>query len=951
MIIKTHRAGCRAICCFEIMALVALPVLHYQVAWADDMSDATKSGQDSGRLLQQQSQRWFDQDLGQFDPEAWQPQGAEDDLATYDLSDENAIRSASSELKHQLYHQEATATSSPYGIMLDSRLNHSPGSLSSDPSLHLQALAIFDEAGGDLCSQELVTLSSSSTYHISDLRHCTQVVSRSGQCDLTHQLWAEPVIGLLSSGVAGYDNSINIIPCKGEDNCLLLFVGQEYHDNAGACLKYEDALKIVVYHPQAITKVVLSQVGWDDFWGSWITDHKGVRHPLLLPTYELPVYLTDPADTASIEAQGWIKKQGWVIVDRLANDRVVNNIDCENTWHGGNNCQGGGRCRNWDLNRDFTADGYDLTAIFKQADAQHPLLLESLTSTADDGNYRLQLKVYYDPAKTVLQDVWSPQECLQLAGVLQDQSGAGVVECVEYLPAVVTDPDPILLSNGQIIELKYLATPVASVPAHCARARVSVTDFYASYAKDDCDRFASCGFISSKCSDEGISGNCYAYDQVYDCGIDVHSTDESVVKAYNCDGEIRCLGTQCIQASGQVSTGFAKVSALLQTADFMAQDLNCTGLDDKGHPTGKEDVICRFFAGKARSCTRSLRGMGAMEVDCCDCPPGISLAQYLSALLMISKLDSTIAGMDHASSIYGAYSALRRPVFNTVAGIKNQLSTVTQPFTSWFENTTGMRGLFSSDQSIVEYVTDKLKAKARELLQKIIAQGQDKLAAQGVTQAGSASGASSYTSEQSANAIVESASSALAVVGYVYMIYQISSLVSAMLFKCDQEALELSAQRSLKNCTPVGHYCAKKIAGHCISRTYSYCCFSSPLSRIIQEQIHLQQGNAFRDMDPKHPDCGGLGVDELSAVDWSKINLEEWTALLKSTGNYEPQKLINPDTLTGSGSALNLDYADSQISDRERHNVVDRTIDRVFDLDFDQIRNDVDANYLIDAGQ
>jgi hypothetical protein len=55
------------------------------------------------------------------------------------------------------------------------------------------------------------------------------------------------------------------------------------------------------------------------------------------------------------------------------------------------------------------------------------------------------------------------------------------------------------------------------------------------------------------------------------------------------------------------------------------------------------------------------------------------------------------------------------------------------------------------------------------------------------------------------------------------------------------------------------------------------------------------------------------------------------------------------ETLTGAGTALDFDYSDSEIGESSRTGVVDRTVERVFDLDFDRIRKETDRGYMIEA--
>ncbi|MDN5871641.1 MAG: conjugal transfer protein TraN [Nitrococcus sp.] len=62
----------------------------------------------------------------------------------------------------------------------------------------------------------------------------------------------------------------------------------------------------------------------------------------------------------------------------------------------------------------------------------------------------------------------------------------------------------------------------------------------------------------------------------------------------------------------------------------------------------------------------------------------------------------------------------------------------------------------------------------------------------------------------------------------------------------------------------------------------SYCTFSSPLSRSLEEQIRA----AVRDRraSPEHPNCRGLTIAEINQANWEQVNLDEWLAILQTTG-------------------------------------------------------------------
>ncbi len=102
-------------------------------------------------------------------------------------------------------------------------------------------------------------------------------------------------------------------------------------------------------------------------------------------------------------------------------------------------------------------------------------------------------------------------------------------------------------------------------------------------------------------------------------------------------------------------------------------------------------------------------------------------------------------------------------------------------------------------------------------------------------------------------------------------------MVIQMVWKCEEEEFELNAKRALNSCTKVGSYCKTKVLGACIEKRESYCCFSSPLSRIIQEQVRPQLGMSWG--GAKAPQCEGIPLDRLADIDWTQINLDEWLAL------------------------------------------------------------------------
>lgn len=97
--------------------------------------------------------------------------------------------------------------------------------------------------------------------------------------------------------------------------------------------------------------------------------------------------------------------------------------------------------------------------------------------------------------------------------------------------------------------------------------------------------------------------------------------------------------------------------------------------------------------------------------------------------------------------------------------------------------------------------------------------------------------------------------------------------VSLHLSKCSGEEKELADWRRKKRCTLIGTYCAEKHLGICTRKKTSFCCFGTKLARLINTQGRQQLGISWGEV--KNPDCRGLTPEELSRLDFSKMDLRE----------------------------------------------------------------------------
>lgn len=88
----------------------------------------------------------------------------------------------------------------------------------------------------------------------------------------------------------------------------------------------------------------------------------------------------------------------------------------------------------------------------------------------------------------------------------------------------------------------------------------------------------------------------------------------------------------------------------------------------------------------------------------------------------------------------------------------------------------------------------------------------------------------------------------------------------------NEQRLALSRQGGL--CHYIGSYCSNRTLLGCTSRKETHCCFKSKLARIVHEQGRVQLGMNWGDAND--PNCAGITIDQLQALDFSQIDFSEF---------------------------------------------------------------------------
>lgn len=123
-------------------------------------------------------------------------------------------------------------------------------------------------------------------------------------------------------------------------------------------------------------------------------------------------------------------------------------------------------------------------------------------------------------------------------------------------------------------------------------------------------------------------------------------------------------------------------------------------------------------------------------------------------------------------------------------------------------------------------------------------------------------------------AVATAISSFITIAGWVYFAYQCYNIVKEMQ-KCSAGEYMLGCKVAKGICHKVGNRCKVKVMGGCLQSMGVYCCFSTKLAKIINEQGRPQIDKSWG--SAQKPKCEGFLMDEFAQIDFSKMDLAEYT--------------------------------------------------------------------------
>jgi len=357
-------------------------------------------------------------------------------------------------------------------------------------------------------------------------------------------------------------------------------------------------------------------------------------------------------------------------------------------------------------------------------------------------------------------------------------------------------------------------------------------------------RDQGCRLYSQTCADPNDL-ECPIVNYTYHCGGTggILGYDDAIV----CDGNIRCMGSECKDTSYEGNKDFSKMA---QVAEIM----NALRMDSTN---------AIIFPGKAQSCQVG-------PIYCCNANTGgVSLFQYVLAMRSAQELYSVMSTGWSAS--VQAVAETTATTFNTLGANVGMATVSTETVGS--STITHIASSFGS----TTVITTPVEAGA-----------------------GAASTMSVSTSSLATPLMYELATMA-SVVGVIIAAYTIATTVYQLVFACKEEDMTTSISLGFNLCHFVGEHKEGDFLGMKLKTRNVYCCFNSILARLVHEQGRPQVHRGWG--SPEQPDCGGFTIGEFASLDFSAMNLSEYMQYVQSKTNLSPAEMesIQKRALTSAG--------------------------------------------------
>lgn len=475
----------------------------------------------------------------------------------------------------------------------------------------------------------------------------------------------------------------------------------------------------------------------------------------------------------------------------------------------------------------------------------------------------------------------------------------------------------------------------------------------------DLEADSSCTYVRQDCDiTDPFTGLCRVWDKVYSCSSEVETIVEPAVTKKICETPYPCSsGENDAYCSYQDETtdSFKRTALMLSVAQGAKDDADCLSSD----PT-----TCSMFTGEAQEC-RSFVSAGLGEAlptgNCCSRPDGapgpVAYLQMTYALSQTSYVQSMATSIASTITSTGVWKDYVVAPAEYVANVAVQAAEATS---KWFSNQAASLGWQTGTEVVADEVATQslgasisssanfLMADMASVMGDILgdwivedvirdevtgevlaratdfatdAAGEAAFQAAG-EQAAQEAGTAAVQSTAVDQGVMQVVGTAFSVVMAVYAAYKITMLVNQMLIACRSDEFEAAFKVGTGSCSRVNKKCTKEDAfGGCQERKEYFCCYSTPLARIIHEGASNTGQNpnmlGYKTDAAKttfNNDCPGFSFEQFSNLDFDRIDLTEWFNLLvdadKLPGASEEsmEKFTNMDNITRSVAKNQKDF-------------------------------------------
>lgn len=441
----------------------------------------------------------------------------------------------------------------------------------------------------------------------------------------------------------------------------------------------------------------------------------------------------------------------------------------------------------------------------------------------------------------------------------------------------------------------------------------------------------NCTFKSQTCDiTDALSGSCRLWDKVYTCTTEEEVVVSPPVTRKTCSSLIPCSegSDSYCSYTDEVNDDFEKAAVSLSVASLAKDDSNCLSNDLSS---------CVMFEGEAKEC-RSYVSAGLGEAlpsgNCCNRPDGspgpvayvqtlyaISQTQYVQTLAadigatIVSSgvwQDYVVAPSEYVADLaVQGYEATADWFTNQAASLGYQAgadvaatagtevaeqsigTSISSGMNFLAADISSVMGDVLGDWIVEDVVRDEVTGEVLAYSSEYAADAAGQAAFQAAgEQAAQEAGTTAVQSTAVDSGVAQAVGSAFSVVMAIYAAYKITMLVNQMLIACGGDEFETAYKVGTSSCSQIATDCTKNsnVFG-CQERTNYYCCYNSPLARIIHEQASVSgQSSNILDWETSsawttyNNDCPGFSYTDFSGLDFDRINLQEWTDLLVSAG-------------------------------------------------------------------